>query len=159
MRRQSGVLCKSVWRRSMTDACVCICTVWNSQMLTQLSLPKASRQFDQEGRKKFFTLDMNNILLEWVGRHLNPSAFLLPLSLFFIFSRFSSPPLLLSFKCFVFSPSFVVFNDLLLISLPLPCSFNLMFTKRYSSSNLPPHFHFVTLHHIMFFSPFQTPPP
>lgn len=25
---------------------------------------QASRQFDQEGRKKFFTLDMNNILLE-----------------------------------------------------------------------------------------------
>lgn len=32
---------------------------------------QASRQFDQEGRKKFFTLDMNNILLEWVGRLLN----------------------------------------------------------------------------------------
>ncbi|MEQ2164596.1 hypothetical protein GOODEAATRI_008294, partial [Goodea atripinnis] len=27
-------------------------------------LPQASRQFDQEGRKKFFTLDMNNILLD-----------------------------------------------------------------------------------------------
>lgn len=26
---------------------------------------QASRQFDKEGRKKFFTLDMNNILLEW----------------------------------------------------------------------------------------------
>lgn len=25
---------------------------------------QASHQFDQEGRKKFFTLDMNNILLE-----------------------------------------------------------------------------------------------
>lgn len=25
---------------------------------------QASRQFDKEGRKKFFTLDMNNILLE-----------------------------------------------------------------------------------------------
>lgn len=25
---------------------------------------QASRQFDEEGRKKFFTLDMNNILLE-----------------------------------------------------------------------------------------------
>jgi len=33
-------------------------------MLTQPFLPQASRQFDQEGRKKFFTLDMNNILLE-----------------------------------------------------------------------------------------------
>ncbi len=27
---------------------------------------QASRQFDMEGRKKFFTLEMNNILLEWV---------------------------------------------------------------------------------------------
>lgn len=26
---------------------------------------QASHQFDKEGRKKFFTLDMNNILLEW----------------------------------------------------------------------------------------------
>lgn len=33
-------------------------------MLTHAFLPQASRQFDQEGRKKFFTLDMNNILLE-----------------------------------------------------------------------------------------------
>lgn len=42
------------------------CTVWNSAagMLTQSFLTQASRQFDQEGRKKFFTLDMNNILLE-----------------------------------------------------------------------------------------------
>ncbi|PWA32647.1 hypothetical protein CCH79_00012516 [Gambusia affinis] len=29
-----------------------------------LTMNKASRQFDQEGRKKFFTLDMNNILLD-----------------------------------------------------------------------------------------------
>lgn len=28
------------------------------------SLFQASRLFDAEGRKKFFTLDMNNILLE-----------------------------------------------------------------------------------------------
>lgn len=27
-------------------------------------LSQASRLFDEEGRKKFFTLDMNNILLE-----------------------------------------------------------------------------------------------
>lgn len=28
------------------------------------SSSQASRLFDEEGRKKFFTLDMNNILLE-----------------------------------------------------------------------------------------------
>lgn len=33
-------------------------------LLTNLFSSQASRQFDQEGRKKFFTLDMNNILLE-----------------------------------------------------------------------------------------------
>lgn len=32
--------------------------------LTRVSLVQASRLFDEEGRKKFFTLDMNNILLE-----------------------------------------------------------------------------------------------
>uniref|UniRef100_A0A8C3B3F7 Ubinuclein 2a n=1 Tax=Cyclopterus lumpus TaxID=8103 RepID=A0A8C3B3F7_CYCLU len=46
------------------NACICICTVWIGGTLTQPLLPQASRQFDQEGRKKFFTLDMNNILLD-----------------------------------------------------------------------------------------------
>lgn len=42
--------------------------------------PQASRQFDQEGRKKFFTLDMNDILLEWVWdlRLLNPTSSFYP---------------------------------------------------------------------------------
>lgn len=78
-------------------------------MLTQPFLPQASRQFDQEGRKKFFTLDMNNILLEWVGQLLNHrqadlsslSSFLFSLFHSF-FSRFPSRPLLLSLEVFYF---------------------------------------------------------
>lgn len=102
-------------------------------MLTRPFLPQASRQFDQEGRKKFFTLDMNNILREWVGWLLNHSqANCNSLSFFYqlfslIVSHFPWPPLLLS-KCFVFSLSPIVSgNDMLRISvhpalnpLPLP---------------------------------------
>lgn len=68
-------------RRSVEvrEACVCLCMCAcacrcaflccvERSLLTQLFffffLLQASRQFDQEGRKKFFTLDMNNILLE-----------------------------------------------------------------------------------------------
>lgn len=114
---------------TITDVCLCK----KCCMLTQPFLPQASRQFDQEGRKKFFTLDMNNILLEWVGRLLNHSqANCNSLSSFYqlfslISSRFPRPPLLLS-KCFVFSLSPIVTgNDTLrisihpaLIPLPLP---------------------------------------
>ena len=52
--------------------CVCVCVYFKCLYSAESPfLLQASRQFDQEGRKKFFTLDMNNILLEWVGQLLN----------------------------------------------------------------------------------------
>lgn len=123
-------------RHSITDICICICPVWNSAgMLTKPFLLQASRQFDQEGRKKFFTLDMNNILLEWVGQFLNhrqpnTSSHSSSLSVFLThfqqISLATSPAVL---KCFVFPASLIVcVNDMLLISIPLSCAINFMFT-------------------------------
>lgn len=138
--------CVSVSTNSITDICICICTVWNS-VLTQPFLPQASRQFDQEGRKKFFTLDMNNILLEWVGQLLNhrqpnPSSLSSSLSAFLThFQQISLATSPAVFKCFVFSPSLVRVNDMLLISIPLPCFFNFMLTLLpYTLSLCPPSF-------------------
>lgn len=136
-------------------------------LLTQPFLPQASRQFDQEGRKKFFTLDMNNILLEWVGQLLNhrqpnPSSLCSSLlkSFSLIFRRFPSSPLLLSLSvlfslclslsvlmtCFSFpfyslvSPTFVYVHPAL-IPLPLPFIVLSLFCSVFISHHLYlPHY-------------------
>lgn len=121
-----------------TQVCVCVCVCMSicASVLCRtkltcwlnffLFLPQASRQFDQEGRKKFFTLDMNNILLEWVGQLLNhrqpdpssaTSSLSASLTYFQQLSLAASPAVL---KCWLFfSPSLVIrVNYAPLISFP-----------------------------------------
>lgn len=102
-------LSAEVLRGSASHIYVYVFVLYGAGMLTQPFLPQASRQFDQEGRKKFFTLDMNNILLEWVGQLLNhrqphPSSLSSSSALFqsfsLIFSRFPLIPPLLSSSVF-----------------------------------------------------------
>ena len=108
-----------------------VCCMEQCCLLTQPFLPQASRQFDQEGRKKFFTLDMNNILLEWVGQLLNHSqpnpSSLSPPPFSSLSHSFSADfPHHLSCCLSVFLP-FVCVNDMLLISIPVSCSSNFIY--------------------------------
>lgn len=109
--------------------------------------PQASRQFDQEGRKKFFTLDMNNILLEWVGQLLNhrqpnpsshSSSFYQPFSL--IFSRFPRPllplPLSVLFSLRLSLSAVMTYYSSPFTRLSFRCHFPLFSPIHHS--NLPP---------------------
>lgn len=56
---EAGHVCDTFSQKCEQDEQRHFFSLSNACLLTQ-----ASRLFDEEGRKKFFTLDMNNILLE-----------------------------------------------------------------------------------------------